>query len=192
LEVSKQRMKERYDARGVSLKTYKVGDLVWFSVRNISLRHPSRRHKLMPKYLGPLKIIEVVGRSAVKLDLPQSVKIHPTVSISQIKPFIPRAGSQPPPVSIEGELEWEVEAITDHNLIKPKGSKPTLVEFKIKWKGSYEDSWHEFRDLEGCISSLEHYLLNRCTPSKRQSILDTLKPSEIKQLSRQFRELTTC
>mgnify|MGYP005609711585 CR=1 FL=1 len=103
----------------------------------------------MPKYMGPLKIIEVVGRSAVKLDLPQSVGIHPTVSISQIKPFVPRTGVQPPPVSIEGELEWEVDAVTDHNLIKPKGLKPSLVEFKIKWKGDYEDSWHEFRDLEG-------------------------------------------
>ena len=51
-------------------------------------------------------------------------------------------------------------------------------------------SYFNAEDLEGCISSLEHYLLNRCTPVKRQTILDTLKPSEIKQLSRQFKELT--
>jgi hypothetical protein len=183
LEVSKQRMKERYDARGVSLQTYKVGDLVWFSVKNLSLRHPSRRHKLSPRYMGPLKIIEVVGRSAVRLDLPKSVGIHPTISISQIKPFVPRLGSKPPPVVIEGELEWEVEAITDHNIVKPKGKKPALVEFKVKWRGNYEDSWHEFPDLEGCLASLEYYLLHRCTPSKRKSILDTLKPSEVKMLS---------
>ena len=191
LEISKQRMKDRYDAKGVSLRTYKIGDLVWFSVRNIGLRHPSRRHKLSPRYIGPLKIIEIVGRSAVKLDLPQSVGIHPTVSISQVKPFIPRIGTPPPPVSIGGELEWEVEAITDHNLIKPKGKKPSLVEFKIKWKGNYEDSWHEFRDLEGCISSLEHYLLHRCTPVKRRAILETLKPSELKQLGEQVKNLVT-
>ena len=183
LELSKLKMKEHFDARGVSLQTYKVGDLVWFSVRNLSLRHPSRRHKLMPKNMGPLKIIEVVGRSAVKLDLPKSVGIHPTVSISQIKPYIPRPGGLAPSVVIDNEVEWEVDGVLDHNIIRPKRNKPPVVEFRIKWKGSCEDSWHEFSDLEGCIATLEQYLLNVCTKAKRKAILDTLRPSELRQLS---------
>jgi hypothetical protein len=176
-------MKNHFDARGVSLQTYKVGDLVWFSVKNLSLRHPSRRHKLMPKYMGPLKIIEVVGRSAVKLDLPKSIGIHPTVSISQIKPYIPRPGGLAPSIVIDDEIEWEVDGVLDHNIIRPKRNKPPVVEFRIKWKGSCEDSWHEFSDLEGCIATLEQYLLNVCTKAKRKAILDTLRPSELRQLS---------
>ena len=188
LEISKQRMKNHYDARGVSLQTYKVGDLVWFSVRNLGLRHPSRRHKLMPKFMGPLKVIEVVGRSAVRLDIPSSMGIHPTVSYSQIKPFVPRPGDPPPPVTIENELEWEVDGIIDHNLIKSKSKKPSLVEFRVKWKGQCEDSWHEFSDLEGCLESLERYLLNGCTKTKRKLILEALKPSELSKLSQSVRK----
>ena len=142
----------------------------------------------MPKFMGPLKVIEVVGKSAVRLDIPSSMGIHPTVSYSQIKPFVPRSGDPPPPVTIEGELEWEVDGIIDHNLIKSKSKKPSLVEFRIKWKGQCEDSWHEFSDLEGCMESLERYLLNGCTKTKRRLILEALKPSDLSKLSKFIRD----
>ena len=142
----------------------------------------------MPKFMGPLEVIEVVGRSVVRLDLPKSVGIHPTVSFSQVKPFVPRTGAPLPPVTIEGELEWEVDAIIDHNLIKSKSKKPSLLEFRVKWTGQCEDSWHEFSDLEGCIASLERYLLNSCSKTKRKSILEALKSSELSKLSQAVRD----
>ena len=100
----------------------------------------------MPKYIGPLKVIERVGMSAVKLELPKYLQIHPTVSISQVQPCYPRKGGVAPPVVIDDNLEWEVTAILNHNLVQNKSKSKNLVEFKVQWKGVREDSWHEFSD----------------------------------------------
>ena len=107
VHLAKSKMKESHDKRGTSLHLYGDGDLVWLIVRNVALRHPSMRHKLVPKFLGPMKVLEVVGLTAVKLDLPESLGIHPTVSVSLVKPFMVRPGMTLPPVNIDGELEWE-------------------------------------------------------------------------------------
>lgn len=63
-------MKEQHDGKGVCDHLYTVGDLVWFYVENIGLRHESRRHKLLPKCWGPFKVIELIGRNALRLDMP--------------------------------------------------------------------------------------------------------------------------
>ena len=70
VHAAESRMKERHDKQGVSNHLYAVGDLVWFNIKNIGLRHDSRRHKLLPKYWGPFKVLELVGRNAVRLDMP--------------------------------------------------------------------------------------------------------------------------
>ena len=71
VHIANIQMKERYDAQGVNTIQYKKGDLVGFSVTNLRIRHPNRRTKLLPKYIGPLKVLERVGMSAVKLELPK-------------------------------------------------------------------------------------------------------------------------
>jgi hypothetical protein len=182
LHLSKMRMKERFDAQGVNTTRYKANDMVWFSVTNLRLRHPSRRTKLLPKFIGPLKVIETVGLSAVKLELPKYLQIHPTVSISQLKPYHPRVGAGIP-VIIDDQQEWEVTDIVNHNIIVAKKKSPSSIEFKVQWKGDCEDSWHEFMDLEGCLQSLERYMLYKCTNSQRKQILKVLKPSEVSQLT---------
>jgi hypothetical protein len=58
------------------------------------------------------------------------------------------------------------------NLIKAKKGT-SLLEFGV-WKGSYENSWHEFKDLEGCVDLLERY--DTGCKSKRVSILRALTP----------------
>jgi hypothetical protein len=182
VHLAKERMKEKHDARQIAHHLYEVGQLVWLNVRNLSIRHPSMRQKLLPKYLGPLKVLEVIGRSAVKLDLPASMQIHPTVSVSLVKPFMIRAGVDLPPVVINGELEWEVDAVVDHNIVQTKNKKTTIVEFRVRWKGDYEDSWHEFVDFEHSIDSVQRYLKNNCTRAVRRRVLRALKPEELQRL----------
>ena len=184
LEISKQKMKERYMSKGTSSPLYEIGEMVWLSVKNLSLKHPSRRHKLLPRYVGPLKIIGLVSTTAVTLDLPTALKIHPTVSVSQIKPYYPRTGVQLPPVTIDDNLEWELEDISDHRVVRSKKKNThTTVQFKIVWKGGAEDTWHEFPDLNHCLETLEQYLMNRCSKAKRSAILKILTPDQQKMLS---------
>ena len=166
LHLSKMRMKERFDAKGVHSQRYKVNDMVWFSVINLRIRHPSKRTKLLPKFIGPLKVIETVGLSAVKLELPKYLNIHPTISISQLKPYHPRKGTVTP-VIIDGQQEWDVTDIVNHNIIFTKNKSQSTIEFKVQWKGDCEDSWHEFSYLEGCLEIGEVYVVQMYTHSKK-------------------------
>ena len=67
---------------------YEIGDPVWFSVSNLEVKHPARRHTWLPKYIGPLKVIDIAGYNAVRLDMPKYLATHPIVSTSQVKMYI--------------------------------------------------------------------------------------------------------
>ena len=180
LELSKQHMQQRHGKGKETHMEYKIGDLVWFSVSNLELKHPARRHKLLPKYIGPLKVIDIAGYNAVKLDMPKYLAIHPIVSTTQVKMYHSRDGIVPPVVINDSE-EWEVDNIVNHNIFGKKGK--TKVEFQVQWKGGAKDSWHEFADLEGCLDTLEKYLLQNCSLVKRTQILKLLSSKELALLS---------
>ena len=57
----------------------------------------------------------MVGDNACELELPEAMKIHPVVNVSQVKKY---HGSlqRPPPIEIDGEEEYEVEDILDHSV----------------------------------------------------------------------------
>ena len=180
LEISKQHMQMRHASGRESYTEYQIGDMVWFSVSNLELKHPARRHKLLPKYIGPLKVIDIAGHNAVKLDMPKYLAIHPIVSTTQVKLYHSRDGTVPP-VIIDEKEAWEVDNIVNHNIFGKKNK--SKVEFQVQWKGNAKDSWHEFQDLLGCIDTLEKYLLQNCSPVKRSQILKLLKPTELALLS---------
>ena len=99
-----------------------------------------------------------------------------------------RAGIEIPPIEIKGELEWELEAIINHNVVRSrKASKPSLVEFKVRWKGDYEDSWHELIDFENSMDTVEAYLSNNCTKQTRRAIYAAFSPLERSMLSASMR-----
>ena len=53
------------------------------------------------------------------------------------------------------------------------------VEFLLTWKGGYDNSWYEFKDLEGCIETLEQYLRFLCTKTTRCQIYKGLTPTDL-------------
>ena len=55
----------------------------------------------------------MVGDNAYELELPEAMKIHPVMNVSQVKKY---HGSlqRPPPIEIDGEKEYKVEDILDH------------------------------------------------------------------------------
>ena len=59
------------------------GQQVWLLRRNISTTRPSS--KLDVRRLGPFPIIERVGTSAFRLDLPRSMHIHPVFHVSLLE-----------------------------------------------------------------------------------------------------------
>lgn len=87
------------------------------SSKNIPLRVSGSR-KLKPLWIGPYKVRDVIGANAYKLDLPISLsKLHPTFNVSSLKRYHGRVIPPPDPVAIEGQDEYEVEAILAHRYV---------------------------------------------------------------------------
>ncbi|HEV7738366.1 MAG TPA: hypothetical protein VGO47_13460, partial [Chlamydiales bacterium] len=81
--------------------------------------------------------------------------IHPVFHISMLEPFVPnvipnRTSSPPPPVEIEGELEYEVAQILDTKIDRRKRIQ---LQYYVQWSG-YQGTNDEFSWLDA--SDLEH------------------------------------
>ena len=87
---------------------FSVGDSVWLSSRKLRLKGST---KLLPRYVGPLKIILHVGPAAYRLDVGTGLlkDIHPVFHVSLLRAHDSNGLLEaPPPVFLEGEEEYEV------------------------------------------------------------------------------------
>jgi Chromo (CHRromatin Organisation MOdifier) domain/Integrase core domain len=128
---------------------FRPGDKVWLLRRNISTERPSI--KLDAKRLGPFTIHKEISRSAFRLDLPPSMKIHPTFHVSLLEPFVPntlssRQQEEPPPpiVNQGGQEEYEVAKILDSRL------RNRRFQYLVDWVGydASERTWISADDLD--------------------------------------------
>ena len=92
--------------------------------------------------MGLFPILRIVGDNACELELPEAMKIHPVVNVSQVKKY---HGSlqRPPPIEIDGEEEYEVEDILDHRR-SGRG-----YQYLVSWTGydASENQWLPDREL---------------------------------------------
>lgn len=130
-------MKEDTDKHHRPSKDYAVGAEVWLDSTNLNVAGaPKTMKKLLDKRVGPFKILEKVGASAYKLDLPEQWTIHPTFNESKLTPFVPPFAEhqkRPPPAPadmIDGHEEYEVEEILNSRKRGRYG-----IEYFVHWKG---------------------------------------------------------
>jgi hypothetical protein len=126
LQSAQDRQKYYFD-KNVTPVTFKVGQEVLLSTKNINLKHPGS-NKLLPRWIGPFPIQQQIGTVAYKLQLPGTLKrIHPVFHASLLTNYIPRGELKPlPPILMDdyGSLEYEVERILDCRTAK-KGKRRT-------------------------------------------------------------------
>jgi hypothetical protein len=158
LETAQEDQKEIADRkrREVREEDYGVGKLVWLNSKNIKTLRPSK--KLDDRNLGPFKIIEKKSDTVVKLELPETMKIHPVFHVRLLKPVeeiegMKREQRVPGPIIVEGEEEWEVEKIVK---TRRRGKE---IEFEVKWKGfgEEENTWEPLENLGNSLETIEFF-----------------------------------
>jgi len=111
LAQSQARMKKYADLKRTE-RTFNVGDMVYLKFQPYRQATLGVRHnlKLTTKFYDPYLILEKIGETAYKLQLPPSANIHPIFHVSQLKK---RAGkmavpsSDLPLVTKEGYIKTE-------------------------------------------------------------------------------------
>ena len=103
---AQERMARYYNQRAQRQPPLKPGDLVMVNMNNMRTNRPSK--KLDHKRLGPVKILEAVGKRAFRVQLPPEDRNHPVFHVSELEPYcqstIEGHHQPPPPVEeIEGE-----------------------------------------------------------------------------------------
>lgn len=126
------------------LPTYKKGDLVMLSSKNLKVKRPTK--KLAEPWLGPFKVLKQVSTHAYQIEVPRDWGTFNTFNITLLKPFEDdpfknRNQPAPEPVEVDGELEYYVEAIVDH---QPRRRKP----YKVRWTGYDEETWESYEDIK--------------------------------------------
>ncbi|KAF8761892.1 reverse transcriptase [Rhizoctonia solani] len=113
--------------------------------------------ELTEQRLGPFKVMEKISNRAYRLELPPTMRIHNVFYVgllSKVRRDNKRAfKNRPPPVTVDGEEEYEVEGITDAEERNGKWF------FRVKWKGygPEENTWEPRENLKNAGKILKRY-----------------------------------
>src|SRR5258708_27647523 len=129
-------------SKDTNYRPFKEGEKVWLDAKNLHTTHPT--HKLRAKRYGPFQIVKKLSDVTYQINLPLSWKIHNVFHTSYLSKYNETLEHgpnylKPPPELIEGEEEWEIEAILNEKYDKRKKKQM----YQIHWKGylSVHDTW---------------------------------------------------
>ena len=148
LALTAERMKEYYNRYVQDAPEFKEGQKVWLNTRNFRIPRVSR--KLVDRYAGPYPVKRKVGNLAYELKLPKDLTMHPVFHVSLLLPHkeseLPgRHPPEPAPIEVEGEEEYEVEAVLESR----RYGRWKKLQYLVHWKGwgLEQDSWEDAADL---------------------------------------------
>ena len=125
---------------------FRPGQRVWLSSKDLPLHVESR--KLAPRYVGPFKVIRRVNPVTYRLQLPRSLRIHPTFHVSLLRPVLssphsPAPKAPPPPRVIDGGPVFTVRRLLDSRRVRGG------LQYLVDWEGygPEERSWVPARNI---------------------------------------------
>ncbi|KAE9163869.1 hypothetical protein PF005_g30264 [Phytophthora fragariae] len=127
LQDAVDKQKENADKRGRNnMATFETGDQVLLSTDGIrsSVVTNLGASKLAPRFIGPFRVMKV-NREAYTLDIPTSLRLHPTFYVGRLKKYhpatIPSTASSPAP---EGRANAPHDAQSASPQAPPEPAKP--------------------------------------------------------------------
>lgn len=117
ISLAGEQAKCNYDTKVQLQPNFQIGDKVLLRHDNIATDAPSR--KLSSKFLGSFSIISKLSDVVYRLKLQKTSRIHDVFHVSLLERFSldTIAGRQlrnpPPVITLEGDLEYEVDRILD-------------------------------------------------------------------------------
>ena len=142
------------DAKRSPSPEFIIGQHAFVKAKFFRTTRPS--HKLADKYLGPYEILAKAGSHSYTLRLPDTFRgVHPVFHVSMLEPATPneipnRVQSPPPPVDVQGEIEYEIAEVVDSKIDRRRSCK---LLYLVRWLG-YENTDDEFSWLPA--TELEH------------------------------------
>ena len=162
--IIEKRVKQTHHANKLRKEapSYKVGELVFLSTKNISFPK-GRARKLVPRFIGPYKITTVHDESSnVSLELPEDLKkrrIHPTFHSSLVKPYVANDDERFPKrdthvvydMGDNEDAEWFVDEIIGH-----QWNSKNELELRVQWTLG-DVTWEP---LQNCneLEAMDRYL----------------------------------
>ena len=172
---AQQNQKSFADKKRMELKL-KSGDWVMLNTKNLKLKKDDRtiaRKKLLPKFIGPYRVVEPVGfpgrEVSYRLSLPAQCKIHDVFHVSLLKPYKEPSDEQhlgflPQPLDwLDGMPMFEVDRIAGHKIVNLRGGQKSL-EYLIKWQNfdSSYDTWEPAANIIEDIPSELQIYISKC------------------------------
>jgi hypothetical protein len=156
LSKARDYMKVSADKYRRAAPQYAVGQEVLLSTKNLTFAgfKGQNARKLLPRWIGPLQVAALVGTAAVKLNLLESMGIHPVFHVSLLKPYVHGSTGVAPPVrTLDNTWDLEVERI-----VAERG-RGRSKEYLIHWRGwdAMHDSWEPAVGLKNMSEVLQDW-----------------------------------
>lgn len=147
LHTAASEMKKYADRDRQDITSFKVGDKVYISNKNIKTTRPSET--LDYRNLGPVEIIERIGNLAYRVKLPETCKRHDVFHVSLLSKCIDsnipnRQIIAPLPIIVNSQEEHYVNKIVSMRLHHGH------IQYKVLWQGkpNHEATWEHEENLQ--------------------------------------------
>ena len=136
---------------------YQESDLVWLDTRNLFTKRLCR--KLENWRAGSYSVKKVISTHAIELVLPKDLCVHPVFHVNLLEPAAtdePHAGHMqppPPPVEVDGKVEWEVAVIVNSRYF----GRTKKLQYRVQWVGYAELIWENAINITNATDLLTDF-----------------------------------
>lgn len=124
----------------------------------------NRTPKLTFKFIGPFRIVRVVGANAYELDLPANMHLHPVFNISRLKQYRDGTASHPHRIAPDArplpDIRHEdgAEIFEVSRILESRGTG-ARKRWLVEWVGypSWEATWEPLANIRDAAQALADF-----------------------------------